>query len=111
VDKLIQGAKLNKGKLIGGSSGVAVIIFFFWNLGVSTEDLRAIPDNRRQITVLSQRMNSYERREDEALLSLKEMKTDYKELSTQVVRATTLLESQDDLIKEMRQDIKELLKR
>lgn len=102
--------KTHKKKIIGGGAGVTAvgIILFFWQLGIGPSDLKALPEIGKKMVVIEQRIDSMEA---SLMLEISDSKKAREQLTKEVATLNAQVAIMHEMQTEMRQDIKELLRR
>lgn len=112
-ETITTGVKKHKGKILGGSAGVTAvgIIIFFWQMGIGPADLKALPGIDKRVSQVELRLDNM-RDTDAALMSeITESRKAREQLVKEVATLTAHMETVLGMQDEMRQDIKELLRR
>jgi len=102
--------KKHRKSIIGGGAGVTAvgIILFFWQLGVGPSDLKALPEIGKKMIVIEHRIGSME---ESLMREISESNQAREQLTKEVATLNAQVAIMHEMQTEMRQDIKELLRR
>lgn len=105
--------KKHKRKILSGGIGAVGIgtILFFWQMGVGPADLKALPGINNRVMQMEERIQGMKATDAALMSEIAESRKAREQLTKEVATLTAQLEIAIEMQKEMRQDIKELLRR
>ena len=105
--------KTHKKKIIGGGAGVTAvgIILFFWQLGVGPSDIKALPELSNRLIAVETRIEGIDISTSSIMSEMAELRRESEVRGKEIATLTAQQEMTNMLLTEVRQDIKELLRR
>lgn len=112
-ETITTGVKKHKNKILGGGAGVTAvaIILFFWQMGIGPADLKALPGIDKRVSYAELRLDNMQATDAALMSEISELRKTVQQLKTEAATLTAHMETVLSMQDEMRQDIKELLRR
>lgn len=105
--------KMHKKKIIGGGAGIGIstIVYLFLQLNLSLPALQKVPDTMARVTTLEVRIEGIDTSTSSIMSEMAELRRESETRGKEIATLTAQQEMTNVLLTEVRQDIKELLRR